>query len=160
LAHNHIHLPPLTNFYSPQNHNNTVTERDTQRRERMERKVMVVCCVVAFLGLLSAATSFAAEATRIKVSVFFFFNVFLYLSFPENRQSKVSIFILIFVVYSSLNISTSSCGCYIVKGTLKFSIFSLFFFRHLLCMFFLFAFKLRNYIDPLLFIVVVFTVYL
>ncbi|CAJ2642361.1 uncharacterized protein LOC123917763 [Trifolium pratense] len=32
----------------------------------MERKVMIVCCVVAFLGLLSAATSFAAEATRIK----------------------------------------------------------------------------------------------
>ncbi|GAU45665.1 hypothetical protein TSUD_268330 [Trifolium subterraneum] len=32
----------------------------------MERKVMIVCCAVAFLGLLSAATSFAAEATRIK----------------------------------------------------------------------------------------------
>ncbi|XP_061357350.1 uncharacterized protein LOC133301692 isoform X2 [Gastrolobium bilobum] len=34
----------------------------------MERKVMVVCCVVGFLGLLSAATSFGAEATRIKTS--------------------------------------------------------------------------------------------
>ncbi|CDP04949.1 unnamed protein product [Coffea canephora] len=32
----------------------------------MERKVIVVCCVVGFLGLLSAATGFAAEATRIK----------------------------------------------------------------------------------------------
>lgn len=29
---------------------------------------MAVCCVVGFLGLLSAATSFAAEATRIKGS--------------------------------------------------------------------------------------------
>ncbi|ONK79955.1 uncharacterized protein A4U43_C01F12230 [Asparagus officinalis] len=34
----------------------------------MERKVVVVCAVVGFLGLLSAALSFAAEATRIKAS--------------------------------------------------------------------------------------------
>ncbi|CAL5212709.1 unnamed protein product [Lathyrus oleraceus] len=32
----------------------------------MEKKVVAVCCVVGFLGLLSAATAFAAEATRIK----------------------------------------------------------------------------------------------
>ncbi|GER48753.1 hypothetical protein STAS_25933 [Striga asiatica] len=32
----------------------------------MERKVIAVCCVVGFLGLLSAATGFAAEAKRIK----------------------------------------------------------------------------------------------
>ncbi|KAL6503981.1 hypothetical protein OROGR_025904 [Orobanche gracilis] len=32
----------------------------------MERKVIVVCCAVGFLGLLSAATGFAAEAKRIK----------------------------------------------------------------------------------------------
>ncbi|KAL0317882.1 UNVERIFIED_CONTAM: hypothetical protein Sangu_2202500 [Sesamum angustifolium] len=32
----------------------------------MERKVMIVCCVVGFLGLLSAVTAFAAEAKRIK----------------------------------------------------------------------------------------------
>ncbi|KAL3650618.1 hypothetical protein CASFOL_007021 [Castilleja foliolosa] len=32
----------------------------------MERKVIVVCCVVGFLGLLSAVTGFAAEAKRIK----------------------------------------------------------------------------------------------
>ncbi|KAG2709304.1 hypothetical protein I3760_05G232600 [Carya illinoinensis] len=34
----------------------------------MERKVVVICCVVGFLALLSAATGFAAEATRIKGS--------------------------------------------------------------------------------------------
>ncbi|XP_073130976.1 protein VASCULATURE COMPLEXITY AND CONNECTIVITY [Henckelia pumila] len=34
----------------------------------MERKVLIVCCVVGFLGLLSAATGFAAEAKRIKSS--------------------------------------------------------------------------------------------
>ncbi|XP_027355949.1 uncharacterized protein LOC113865532 [Abrus precatorius] len=34
----------------------------------MERKVVIVCCVVGFLGLLSAATSFGAEAKRIKGS--------------------------------------------------------------------------------------------
>ncbi|PON97019.1 hypothetical protein TorRG33x02_070690 [Trema orientale] len=34
----------------------------------MERKVLVVCCGVGLLGLLSAATGFGAEATRIKGS--------------------------------------------------------------------------------------------
>ncbi|XP_051143236.1 protein VASCULATURE COMPLEXITY AND CONNECTIVITY [Andrographis paniculata] len=32
----------------------------------MERKAIIVCCAVGFLGLLSAATGFAAEATRVK----------------------------------------------------------------------------------------------
>lgn len=35
----------------------------------MERKVIIVCSVVGFLGLLSAATGFAAEAKRIKVCI-------------------------------------------------------------------------------------------
>ncbi|CAL5364703.1 unnamed protein product [Camellia sinensis] len=35
----------------------------------MERKVIVVCSVVGFLGLLCAVTGFAAEATRIKDQV-------------------------------------------------------------------------------------------
>lgn len=35
----------------------------------MERRVIIVCCVVGFLGLLSAATGFAAEAKRIKVHI-------------------------------------------------------------------------------------------
>ncbi|XP_072969010.1 protein DESIGUAL 2 [Typha angustifolia] len=34
----------------------------------MEKKVVVVCIVVGFLGLLSAALGFAAEGTRVKVS--------------------------------------------------------------------------------------------
>ncbi|PSS04535.1 Fc receptor-like protein [Actinidia chinensis var. chinensis] len=34
----------------------------------MERKVLVICSVVGFLGLLSAASGFAAEAKRIKGS--------------------------------------------------------------------------------------------
>ncbi|XP_066378130.1 protein MODIFYING WALL LIGNIN-1-like [Miscanthus floridulus] len=34
----------------------------------MERKVVAVCAVVGFLGVLSAALGFAAEATRVKVS--------------------------------------------------------------------------------------------
>lgn len=38
----------------------------------MERKVIVVCIVVGFLGLLAAALGFAAEAKRIKV---IFFNL-------------------------------------------------------------------------------------
>jgi len=34
----------------------------------MERKTVVICSVVGFLGLLSAATGFGAEGTRIKVN--------------------------------------------------------------------------------------------
>ncbi|XVE62233.1 hypothetical protein DITRI_Ditri06bG0101500 [Diplodiscus trichospermus] len=34
----------------------------------MERKSLVLCSIVAFLGVLAAATGFAAEATRIKAS--------------------------------------------------------------------------------------------
>lgn len=34
----------------------------------MERKAMVVCALVGFLGVLSAALGFAAEGTRVKVS--------------------------------------------------------------------------------------------
>ncbi|GAV86951.1 DUF1218 domain-containing protein [Cephalotus follicularis] len=34
----------------------------------MQRKALIVCSVVGFLGLLSAATGFGAEATRIKAS--------------------------------------------------------------------------------------------
>ncbi|KZV35980.1 hypothetical protein F511_16962 [Dorcoceras hygrometricum] len=34
----------------------------------MERKVLIVCCVVGLLGLLSAATGFAAEAKKVKSS--------------------------------------------------------------------------------------------
>ncbi|KAJ0964428.1 hypothetical protein J5N97_029550 [Dioscorea zingiberensis] len=34
----------------------------------MERKVIFVCAAVGFLGLLSAALAFAAEATRVKIS--------------------------------------------------------------------------------------------
>lgn len=33
----------------------------------MDRKGVIICGVVGFLGLLSAATGFAAEATKIKV---------------------------------------------------------------------------------------------
>ncbi|CAI0425021.1 unnamed protein product [Linum tenue] len=34
----------------------------------MERKALLVCSVVGVLGLLSVASGFGAEATRIKVS--------------------------------------------------------------------------------------------
>ncbi|THU55503.1 hypothetical protein C4D60_Mb11t07270 [Musa balbisiana] len=34
----------------------------------MEKRVMIFCAAAGFLGLLSAALAFAAEATRIKVS--------------------------------------------------------------------------------------------
>ncbi|KAG6529791.1 protein MODIFYING WALL LIGNIN-2-like [Zingiber officinale] len=38
------------------------------REEDMEKKVVLICAFVGFLGILSSALGFAAEATRIKVS--------------------------------------------------------------------------------------------
>lgn len=37
------------------------------KEREMERKVLALCSTVGLLGLLSAATGFGAEATRIKV---------------------------------------------------------------------------------------------
>lgn len=43
----------------------------SNKKEReMERKVLLVSSVVGLLGLLSAATGFGAEGTRIKVNQF------------------------------------------------------------------------------------------
>jgi hypothetical protein len=47
----------------------------------MERKVVTVCAVVGFLGLLSAALAFAAEATRVKVRAP---QLFLSYTFPNS----------------------------------------------------------------------------
>ncbi|MQL91990.1 hypothetical protein Taro_024609 [Colocasia esculenta] len=52
----------------PRNPAGVVGGEEPRRRWAMERKVLVVCAVVGFLGVLSAALGFAAEATRIKVS--------------------------------------------------------------------------------------------
>lgn len=35
----------------------------------MERRKVVMCGVLSLLGLISAATAFAAEATKVKVSL-------------------------------------------------------------------------------------------
>lgn len=48
-----------------------VGERWVERlsgRKGMERKAVVVCALVGFLGVLSAALGFAAEGTRVKVN--------------------------------------------------------------------------------------------
>ena len=48
----------------------------------MERKALIVSSVVGFFGLLSAATGFGAEGTRIKVSLFWFLFHVSKLIFP------------------------------------------------------------------------------
>lgn len=42
----------------------------------MERKAVVVCVAVGFLGLVAASLGFAAEAKRIKVNILTLFYVF------------------------------------------------------------------------------------
>ena len=68
----------------------------------MERKVLLVCCVVGFLGLLSAATSFGAEATRIKVTFlsvlcFLWLALLRFIGCPENKRNKKWIFLISFI---------------------------------------------------------------
>lgn len=91
------------------------SERDTftlsvKHLPLMERKALIVCCVVGFLGLLAAATSFAAEATRIKVSVFR--SCLFFLEYPST---KVSIFC---VISSSMSVGSNACACHCYKGML------------------------------------------
>jgi hypothetical protein len=55
----------------------------------MERKALVLCSVVGLLGLLSVATGFGAEATRIKVKFFFFFSFQLFILLFAGLLSNI-----------------------------------------------------------------------
>lgn len=67
----------------------------------MERKVVVICCVVGFLALLSAATGFAAEATRIKVNESTIYAYGFCLYFLARSFFDVFIQVCRFVAFSS-----------------------------------------------------------
>lgn len=53
-------------------------QRGREEEEEMEKKVVWVSMAVGFLGILSAALGFAAEATRVKVMFHEFLLDFLF----------------------------------------------------------------------------------
>ena len=66
----------------------------------MERKVLLICFVAGFLGLLSAATGFGAEGTRIKVNKL---NTSLYMDlfaffFDGFLKKKCFFFVVFFFI--------------------------------------------------------------
>lgn len=63
--------------------------RERGREREMERKALVLCSVVGLLGLLSVATGFGAEATRIKVKCFFFFSFQLFILLFAGLLSNI-----------------------------------------------------------------------
>jgi len=75
----------------------------------MEKKAFIVCGVVGFLGLLAAATSFGAEATRIKVCVFR--SSLAFLEYPATKDPSFALFSVQCLLGLMLVLAT-------VKGTL------------------------------------------
>ncbi|KAK7264033.1 hypothetical protein RJT34_31635 [Clitoria ternatea] len=75
----------------------------------MERKVLIVCCFVGFLGLLSAATSFAAEATRIKASQVHFVTMDQCM-YPRSPAMSLGLIATLALMISQIVINVST-GC-------------------------------------------------
>lgn len=76
----------------------------------MERKVLLICFVAGFLGLLSAATGFGAEGTRIKVNKLNTLSIWIFWLFSLMGFFLKNAF---FLLFSSLSSSSTSplIGC-------------------------------------------------
>ncbi|KAL6132324.1 hypothetical protein ACLB2K_070695 [Fragaria x ananassa] len=78
----------------------------------MERKELLVCCVVGLLGLVSAATGFAAEATRIKGSQVQFVNA-TQCEYPRTAALGLGFTaaVSLMVAHIIINVSTGCICC-------------------------------------------------
>ncbi|KAG4973585.1 hypothetical protein AAZX31_11G091200 [Glycine max] len=83
----------------------------------MERKVLILCSVVAFLGLLSAATSFGAEATRIKVSQVHFVTP-NQCTYPRSPALPLGLIAAVALVLSQIIINVGT-GCVCCRKNLQ-----------------------------------------
>ncbi|XP_010420426.1 PREDICTED: uncharacterized protein LOC104706007 [Camelina sativa] len=81
----------------------------------MERRKVVMCCVLSLLGLLSAVTAFAAEATRIKrsqVKVTTETNSIKKCSYPRSPAYDLGFTSALFLMMAQIIVSvSSSCFC-------------------------------------------------
>ncbi|BBG98470.1 Protein of unknown function D [Prunus dulcis] len=78
----------------------------------MERKVLLVCCAVGLLGLLSAATGFGAEVTRIKGSQVQFISV-TQCEYPRSPALGLGVTAAVALMLAQiiLNVSTGCICC-------------------------------------------------
>ncbi|XP_062001365.1 protein VASCULATURE COMPLEXITY AND CONNECTIVITY [Rosa rugosa] len=78
----------------------------------MEKKVLLVCCVAGLLGLLSAATGFGAEATRIKGSQVQFVNA-SQCEYPRTAALGLGFTaaVALMVAHIIINVSTGCICC-------------------------------------------------
>ncbi|KAI3823663.1 hypothetical protein L1987_05103 [Smallanthus sonchifolius] len=77
----------------------------------MENKVLGYCAIAAVLGIISAATGFAAEVTRVKASeIFILYDTCVYPSSPALALGIVSaVFTIITRIYISVSFGGSGC---------------------------------------------------
>ncbi|CAH1424795.1 unnamed protein product [Lactuca virosa] len=77
----------------------------------MDTKVAVYCAIAAVLGIISAATGFAGEATRVKASeVFIVLDSCVYPSSPALALGIISaVFTIITRIYISVSFGGSGC---------------------------------------------------
>ncbi|XP_076905697.1 protein MODIFYING WALL LIGNIN-1-like [Bidens hawaiensis] len=77
----------------------------------MENKVLGFCAIAAVLGVISAATGFAGEATRVKASdVFIYDDSCVYPSSPALALGIVSaVFTIITRIYISVSFGGAGC---------------------------------------------------
>ncbi|XP_050386489.1 protein VASCULATURE COMPLEXITY AND CONNECTIVITY [Argentina anserina] len=83
----------------------------------MEKKELIVCCVVGLLGLVSAATGFAAEATRIKGSQVQFVNA-TQCEYPRTAALGLGFTaaVALMVAHIIINVSTGCICCKRIPG--------------------------------------------
>lgn len=83
----------------------------------MERKVLLVSCAVGFLGLLSAATGFGAEATRIKGSQVQFLST-TQCVYPRSPALALGLTAAAALMVAQVMINAST-GCICCKRTIE-----------------------------------------
>ncbi|KAJ9179743.1 hypothetical protein P3X46_008077 [Hevea brasiliensis] len=86
----------------------------------MERKALVLCSFVGFLGLLSAATGFAAEATRIKGSEVQFTSA-TQCAYPRSPALALGLTSAVALMLAQVIINVAS-GCICCKEALTLQI--------------------------------------
>ncbi|WVZ02970.1 hypothetical protein V8G54_023776 [Vigna mungo] len=79
----------------------------------MEKKALIVCCVVGFLGLLAAATSFAAEATRIKASQVHFVSI-SQCTYPRSPAMALGLIAALALMVSQIIINVATGFTFVI----------------------------------------------
>nr|KAJ0200959.1 hypothetical protein LSAT_V11C600332120 [Lactuca sativa] len=80
------------------------------RKKKMERKTIYVCVFVGILGIAAAVAGFAAEATRVKVTVVNN-GIEIYCEYPSSPAMGFAIGATVALVLARTIIASASGGC-------------------------------------------------